>query len=138
MVWDWIVSYIEKSRLDWTAIVSLGGLAVAALALILNYNVRKVPFQQALHLKQIDAALEMMTKLRDFQDTFFSVVHPATKRSSEQDLSVIRQEIGCLITRLLYDLVPTSLSQHNIFLAGRCGRFLWSTQMERHARCMRR
>ena len=35
-------------------------------------------------------------------------------------------------------LVPTSLSQHNIFLAGRCGRFLWSTQMERHARCMRR
>ena len=35
-------------------------------------------------------------------------------------------------------LVPTSLSQHNIFLAERCGRFLWSTQMERHARCMRR
>lgn len=109
MDWDPIVLYIEKSGLDWTAIVSLGGLAVAALVLILNYNLRKVPFQQALHTKQIDTALEMMTKLRVFQDAFFGVIHPARRGVGEQNLSIIRQETGCLITRLLYDLERFSI-----------------------------
>ena len=73
-----------------------------------------------------------------------TLLHQLLRDDGAIFISLDDHEIGSL--RMLMDevfgprnfLVPTSLSQHNIFLAERCGRFLWSTQMERHARCMRR
>lgn len=105
MGWYPYVLQVEKSGPDWTAIIiSSGVVIVATLAYLLNRRLRKVPFQQALHMKQLDTSLEMMTKLRNFQDPFFTVIKSAPDTPDLENLSRIRQHIGCLITKLLYEI----------------------------------